>query len=262
MIGQFGKFDFNKQQRDFREEFWGIEATCFQKEEDVEMLRREIEKLGVGLGIHFPLRQNLWRLRDPQYLSKSYSKDEIKILRNQWDQDIYFNEEFSMKDKDNSIYDIWNEILLEIKYLPKDKNSYGLVHYDFHQYNFFIDNGEITVFDFDDCLYHWFACDIAIAIYHGIEAMRFTNYKEKNQFASNFIKNFMKGYLSETYIDKYWVEKIPIFLEYRRICSYSFMYKILERKDLDEGRKEYITNMIKEIENRVPYIDFNFKCIV
>lgn len=70
IIGQFGKFDFNKQQRDFRDEFWGIEATYFEKEEDIEVLRREVDKLGIGLGIHFPLRQSLWRLRDPQYLSK------------------------------------------------------------------------------------------------------------------------------------------------------------------------------------------------
>lgn len=192
-------------------------------------------------------------------LSKCYSQNDIKILRNQWNEDIYFNEEFSMKDKDNSIYEIWNKILVEIKSLPKDKNSYGLIHYDFHHYNFFIDNGKIVIFDFDDCLYHWFVCDIAIAIYHAIEVMGFTNHKEKNLFAYNFIKNFMEGYLSQTYIHEYWIEKIPIFLEYRRICSYSFMYKLLEGKNLDERKKYYMEKRREEIKNRVQYVDFNFK---
>lgn len=200
--------------------------------------------------------QNMGKIHN---LSKSYRQHDMKILRNQWDEDIYFNEDFSMKNKDNSIYETWNEILLEMKSLPKDKNSYGLIHYDFHHYNFFIHNGEITVFDFDDCLYHWFVCDIAIAIYHAIEAMRFTNEKEKNKFAYNFIKNFMAGYISENYIEEYWIENIPLFLEYRRICSYSFMYKILEGKDLDERKKDYMENRRGEIKNRVPYIDFNFK---
>lgn len=195
-------------------------------------------------------------------LSKTYSKHNSEVRRNQWNEDIYFSEEFSLINKDDDIYKVWNEIVSEIRVLPKDEESYGLIHYDFHQYNFFNYNGEITVFDFDDCLYHWFACDIAIAIYHAIEAMRFINYEEKNQFASNFIKNFMNGYLLENYIDQYWTEKIPLFLEYRRICSYRFMCKILEEKDLDERKKVYMANRKEEIENRVLYIDFNFKCIV
>ena len=47
--------------------------------------------------------------------------------------------------------------------LPKDKGSYGLVHFDFSDGNYHIDmeTGAITVFDFDNCMYCWYMFDLA-----------------------------------------------------------------------------------------------------
>lgn len=49
--------------------------------------------------------------------------------------------------------------------LPKDADSYGLIHNDFNDGNFTVDydNDNITAFDFDDCCYFWFMYDIACA---------------------------------------------------------------------------------------------------
>ena len=50
--------------------------------------------------------------------------------------------------------------------LPKDDDCYGLIHADIHQGNFFVDeNDNITIFDFDDCHYHWFAYDLAVPLF-------------------------------------------------------------------------------------------------
>lgn len=35
MIGQYGTFDYKKFHRDFRKEFYGIEACLFENQEDV-----------------------------------------------------------------------------------------------------------------------------------------------------------------------------------------------------------------------------------
>ena len=42
--------------------------------------------------------------------------------------------------------------------LPRDSNSYGLVHFDFSDGNYHIDmdTGRITVFDFDNCIHCWY----------------------------------------------------------------------------------------------------------
>jgi len=52
---------------------------------------------------------------------------------------------------------------------------------------------------------------------------------------------------------------IPLFLEYRRICSYNFILKLWRKNELNDHQKEYLKNMRYDIENRVPYIDINFK---
>lgn len=51
---------------------------------------------------------------------------------------------------------------------PQDSDTFGLIHGDFGPTNFRCGNGALTVFDFDDCCYHWYAYDLAVTIYpHG-----------------------------------------------------------------------------------------------
>jgi hypothetical protein len=71
MIGQFNKYNEEKQQRDFRGDFFGVEVCQMESEEDIEIIDSISKKDEFTLGIHFPLRTGQWRLRDPQYLSKN-----------------------------------------------------------------------------------------------------------------------------------------------------------------------------------------------
>lgn len=79
VIGQFEKFDMEKQKRDFRDYFWGIEATQMSSTDEIGRLKAYIDKNNIGLGIHFPLLNNQWKLRDPQYLSKDKEIYEASI---------------------------------------------------------------------------------------------------------------------------------------------------------------------------------------
>ncbi|WP_346962505.1 phosphotransferase [Clostridium sp.] len=192
-------------------------------------------------------------------LSKDYKPKEGKNIRKQWNEDLNLKGENSVDEKDYVIYDIWTKIINEMNTFPKDKDSYGLIHNDFHQYNFFINDGNITVFDFDDCLYHWYVCDIAIAIYHSLQTIPINSVQERIEFGIKFTESFLKGYLQENKIEEKWIEKIPFFLEYRRICSYNFILKLWRKNELNEYQKEYLKNIRYNIERRVPYIDINFK---
>ena len=191
-------------------------------------------------------------------LTKDYRPKEGKITRKQWNEDFNFKGEYTVDEKDYVIYDIWSEIIKEMNAFPKDKDSYGLIHNDFHQYNFFINDGNITVFDFDDCLYHWYVCDIAIAIYHSLQTIPMNSVKERIEFGIKFTESFLKGYLRENKIEEKWIDKIPLFLEYRRIFSYNFILNLWRKNELNEYQKEHLENIRYNIENRVPYIDINF----
>ena len=64
---------------------------------------------------------------------------------------------------------------------PKIADSYGLIHNDFNDGNFTVDydNGDITVFDFDDCCYFWFMYDLACAWEGGIGRVMFRPLAER-----------------------------------------------------------------------------------
>lgn len=79
MIGQCDKFDMNKQNRDFRDYFWGIEINQMESLEELEILKENIRERNLKAGIHFPLLKNQWRARDPQYLSKDSTTYEESI---------------------------------------------------------------------------------------------------------------------------------------------------------------------------------------
>lgn len=70
MIGQFDKFDINRQNRDFRDYFFGIEVNQMESVNEIKVLKDNIKSKNLNIGIHFPLLKNQWRSRDPQYLSK------------------------------------------------------------------------------------------------------------------------------------------------------------------------------------------------
>ena len=63
-----------------------------------------------------------------------------------------------------------NSLLQKLRALPKDINSYGMVHFDFSDGNYMIDyqTGKITVFDFDNCCTCWYLFDLANLWTHGV----------------------------------------------------------------------------------------------
>ena len=69
MIGMYGEFDSIKFNRDFKDDFYGVEVCLFENEIDVEKLVNQIKTRGIKFGIHFPLRAGISELRDPQFLS-------------------------------------------------------------------------------------------------------------------------------------------------------------------------------------------------
>ncbi len=106
--------------------------------------------------------------------------------------------------------------------LPKDKNVYGLVHMDAHNRNFSIDTNEnITLFDFDDCAYNFFAYDLATPLY---SIQRSSLSIEQKQEARNAL---LDGYSEAYSLPDTWLDTIDGFIRFRDIemfawCCYMF----------------------------------------
>ncbi|MFL0269425.1 sugar phosphate isomerase/epimerase family protein [Candidatus Clostridium radicumherbarum] len=96
MIGQFDRFDINRQNRDFRDYFFGIEVNQMESLGELEVLKDNVRYRNLNIGIHFPLLKNQWRSRDPQYLSKDKTTYDESIT--------YMEKEFERAEKLNPDY--------------------------------------------------------------------------------------------------------------------------------------------------------------
>ena len=176
------------------------------------------------------------------------------------------------------------QFLLEHIYsLPKDKSSYGLIHQDAHQNNFFMDaDGKLTLFDFDDCAYSWFVNDIAIVLFYiSMDAEEF-GYPSVHAFTQEFMSHFLKGYRRFYTLDMNWLKEIPYFLKLRELELYAVVFRDFNIKDVEhwslEGFKRspsfdvnnedhmWIANFMCErkmrIERELPFIEFDFESLV
>ena len=101
-------------------------------------------------------------------LATRYYPAEPALRRPEWNQ--FSNCYHPIKQMDNFpaiINTRWSGLLESFESLPKDRSSYGMIHADLHCGNIYVDVGHssITVFDFDDCCYGWYAMDIAMNLF-------------------------------------------------------------------------------------------------
>ncbi|GHH98919.1 phosphotransferase enzyme family protein [Neobacillus kokaensis] len=182
------------------------------------------------------------------HATKNYQIPEQITKRPEWDEEdlIVFEQYVPAEDKD--LIEKGNALLQQIQKLEKTPDSYGLIHSDVHSGNFFVENGNIEVFDFDDCSYHWFASDIAIPIYYAVWFQTDLKTKqERSQFAQNFAAHFLKGYYEENDLDVYWLKQLPLFFKLRDLTLYSVFHK---KEDLSKAN-DRLLKLVSDIRYRL-----------
>ncbi|WP_454190846.1 phosphotransferase enzyme family protein [Paenibacillus sp. Marseille-Q7038] len=194
-------------------------------------------------------------------LTKSYDSSALKTKRDNWIP-TEINNQHLHQGNYHLLVSKLRGLENEMKSLPKERDTYGLIHYDFHPYNFLINEGEITVFDFDDSLYSWFALDIGIAATHAVWwGSQIKEWKSKNEFAKHFLHEFLKGYIKQNHIENEWDQRIPMFMEYRNISS--FFWWLIGWDGNEDNLNEFQKNAIKEavnlIERNLPFDGCNIK---
>ena len=106
--------------------------------------------------------------------------------------------------------------LKKFRALPTDSQSYGLVHFDFSDGNYHIDmtTGNITVFDFDNCLYCWYMFDLANLWLHNEGWTRQEPDPGKRfKLMQQCFDLQLQGYKTETELPDELLEKLPLFID-------------------------------------------------
>ncbi len=102
------------------------------------------------------------------------------------------------------------------KELPMDGEAYGLVHFDFSDGNYHIDmsTGDITAFDFDNCMNCWYMFDLANLWTHGEGWFRFEQDPAKRmEYMKGYFAKVLEGYGSETDVAQNLLEQLPLFID-------------------------------------------------
>ena len=100
--------------------------------------------------------------------------------------------------------------------LPKDKEYYGLIHFDFSDGNYHIDmdTGEITVFDFDNCMNCWYMFDLAnLWIHNEGWTRQETDPDKRFELMHQIFEIQLQGYKTETDLPEEMAKKLPLFID-------------------------------------------------
>ena len=194
-------------------------------------------------------------------LTKKYQPSEKAITRPSWFDDGYFKwiDEPTREFPEPDVLTMCHKYIQLYRDLPHDPEAFGLIHSDLHLWNFFINDGEIIAFDFDDSRYDWFAHDLAIPLIYSLQDIKF-GFKDAD-FIINFFRRFMEGYFSENEIDTFWLSQIPIFLKTREIDLY-FIIKDEGIEDSNDWCRRFMKDRRRKIADDEPVIDLDFASLI
>lgn len=132
-------------------------------------------------------------------------------------------------DPDGAVGAAWATLGERLRTLPRPANAFGPIHNDPHVDNFLVDSApdgtedelRVTVLDFDVCTRHWFALDLAIALFRPLWFNR--QRPDLDAFAHDLAEPFLRGYRQQHTLAAEWIEHLPLFARYRAMLFWIAM---------------------------------------
>ncbi len=182
----------------------------------------------------------------------------------EWDNDEFsWRKNYPILDEDVRLHE--RKYYNYIRALPKSKDSYGIIHYDIHTDNFFVENNKIKLFDFYDCQFNWYAADIASAVFFmvqkGAGPLKHKSEKERTEFAEAYLISYLKGYLQTNLMPEYWIDKINLFMKYQMTDEYRAAQSY-RSDELLHLRQWYLNWHKDRIINDLPYVYIDYKKVI
>ena len=138
-------------------------------------------------------------------------------------------------------------------------DNFGLIHCDAHAGNFFIDNGNLTFFDFDDACYCWFAYDIATILFSAVlQSWLEDSEQAREKAAREFLPVFLDGYSATHTLPSGLLSHLPLGLKFREICLYGVINKYLPIDQWDWYPTRFMAGRRERIESDQPYLSLDF----
>jgi Ser/Thr protein kinase RdoA (MazF antagonist) len=181
------------------------------------------------------------------------SRDYIpRIRRYTWHESDFLNLESYLPLRDD-IRTGAERVIQSVKDLPLSEFQYGLIHADVYQDNLFWANGELLLFDFDNCEYGHYVSDIAIALYAAL--WRVPDERDRKPFSEAFLQSLLLGYRQEHHLSRGELEVLPLFLQLREVLIYTVAKKMLDLNNLTPIQSRLLTERGERVRRNQPIVD-------
>lgn len=151
------------------------------------------------------------------------------------------------------------ELLKTLEGLDRNRESFGMVHFDYSDGNYMIDfdTGQITVFDFDNSCFCWYMFDLANVWTHGVGWIQFEqDAGKRKKFMEDYFEMVLAGYRSETEIDDSMLEKLPLFIKAVNMENIVDAFEVMRNNGEEPECEEELSYLIKCMEDDIPYQGF------
>jgi Ser/Thr protein kinase RdoA (MazF antagonist) len=144
---------------------------------------------------------------------------------------------------------------------PREPGGYGMIHGDLHQANLFVEPQQkmITIFDFDDCCYGWYAMDIAMTLF---DILVLYPGSDPSAFAKDFMQHYLHGYMRANSLDPSWIQSLPEFLKLLEIGLYTSVYPLEAESPPQSWVGHFMKGRRTRIENGLAYVEFDFEKLI
>jgi Ser/Thr protein kinase RdoA (MazF antagonist) len=145
--------------------------------------------------------------------------------RRHWRDDVRFQAEKYVPAGERDFYRAWRRVCARLAELPSDPAHYGLIHADVGPENMSLEDpdGAITLFDFADSIYSWFAHDLACSICEARHYCRAAGI----DLPSWFTPALFEGYRRRQHLERDWEEWLDDFLELQELERTIARYRVI-----------------------------------
>lgn len=143
--------------------------------------------------------------------------------------------------------------------LAQDSASYGMVHFDYSDGNYHIDfdNGDITVYDFDNACFCWYMYDLATLWTHGVGWVQFEEDPlRRKAFMDDYFQTVLSGYRTQTPLDDAMLKQLPLFIKVTHMENIVDALECMQRDGGVPECDENLAYLIKCLEDDIPYSGF------
>ena len=153
---------------------------------------------------------------------------------------------------------VFHECMAEIKNLPADEADFGLTHGDYLLSNYMItEDNRVTVFDFDECEYAWYAMDLAICMHCYLIGPAPALLPAQADTAASMLYDLLRGYTSETPVSREMLLRLHSFFKVR---DFIYLSSILEKNEKLTGwNKSFAETCTDRMLNRRPFLEFSME---